>query len=112
MKNMPEKQSWPGASRSLARNKRKTIRRAVEAVVDVRQNGFARWIYNGNRATIEPFYQLKLICQAAIRAILESRIPTKSSQRGAFNGVLTIFVGSKFSAVIQRLGVKFLIKQK
>ena len=38
---------------NLAKNKQKNTRRAIDAVlVDVPQNGFTRWIYNGNRAIL------------------------------------------------------------
>ena len=103
MKNMPEKWPWPGASRSLAQNKRKTTQRTREAIVGKHQNGCTRRIYNGSRATVEPFLQSKLISQQTVRGQADPRYLEKIIFRDEFNAVPSEFLGSLFSAVYQVL---------
>ena len=54
-KYLPKKEKYAQKmvmTQNLAKNKRKTTCHAMDAVVDVRQNGFTRLIYNGNRANL------------------------------------------------------------
>ena len=71
-------------NRNLEEHKRKTTNHASGDRVNVRQKGSTKRINNG----IGLINQLKSICQAPIRAILDPRIPEKIIFRGAFNGGL------------------------
>ena len=85
-------------TRNLAKNKQKTTCHAKERGVNVQQKGSTRWIYNG----MELINQIKLNCQATVRAPAKPRYPKNISQRGAFNGVVSIFVGTLFSPAFQK----------
>ena len=56
-------------NRKLDKNKQKTTHRAMDALVNVRQKGSTRRIYNG----IGLINQLKLISQKSVKALADPR---------------------------------------